>query len=73
MYLSKWVSINETPLSKLAYRIAAFLYIDDTDLVVINNGEESEDEIVARAQLLLDQWQFRLQITGGELKISKCF
>ena len=43
-----------TPISNLAYKIVAFLYINNTDLVAINRGNESEVEVIARAQLILD-------------------
>ena len=46
--------MNKTSISKLAYKIAAFLYIDDTDLVAINRGNESEAEVITRTQLILD-------------------
>ena len=46
--------MNKTPTSKLAYKIAVFLYIDDTNLVAINRGNKSEVEVIARAQLILD-------------------
>ena len=42
-------------ISKSVYKLAGFLYVDDTNLVVLNSGEESAEAIVARAQLLVDQ------------------
>ena len=47
-------SVNKIPISKLAYRITAFLYIGDTNLVAINRGHKLVEEIIARAQVLLD-------------------
>jgi len=50
------------------------LYVDNTDIVVLNNRSElEEEEVVARAQLLLDKWQYALYITGSKLKYSKCY
>ena len=65
--------MNRIPISKLAYKIAAFLHVDNTNLVAIKRSNESEAEIITRAQLVLDYWQEGLTITGGELKLSKCF
>ena len=39
----------------------------------MNKGDEPVDTIVARAQLLVDHWQYALQLTGGELKQSKYY
>ena len=55
------------------YKLARFLYLDDTDLVTLNSGEESAEAIITRAQLLVDQWQYALWLTGRELKHSKYF
>ena len=73
MYDSKWVSIWRTSISNSTYALLGFLYVDNIDIVALNQGRELEEEVVARAQLLLDHWQFALQLTGGELKFSKCF
>ena len=58
---------------KLIFAIAVLIYIDDTDIVLLNKGNESETEIMARAQLLLDSWHAALSFTGRDLKVSKCF
>ena len=42
-------------ISKSVHELAEFLHMDDTDLVVLNSGEESAEAVVARAQLLVDQ------------------
>ena len=42
-------------MSKVAYQIAGFLFIDDTDLVTLNKGDKSVSKVVARAQTLLDR------------------
>ena len=42
-------------ISKSVYKLTRFLYVDDTDLVALNSGEESAEAIVTRAQLLVDQ------------------
>ena len=49
LYLSKWVLDWSTAISKAICSLAGFLCVDDTNLIVINNGKESIEEIVARA------------------------
>ena len=56
MYTSHWVHINKILILKIVYQIAAFLHIDNTNIVAINNRKNTLDEVVARAQLLLDCW-----------------
>ena len=67
------MSVWSTAISKMAYSLVGFLYVDNMDLVAINSGNKSVDEIVARAQLLVDQWQYALQLTGVDLKQRKYF
>ena len=45
-----------TPISQVYYKLARFLYVDDTDIVAMNNGIEMAKEVVERAQKLLDRW-----------------
>jgi len=68
LYSSKWVSVRSTTISKVVHSLVGFLCINDTDLIVMNNGKESVEEIVARAKLLVDNWQNTLQLTSRELK-----
>ena len=46
--------VRSTPIFKVIYSLAGFLYIDDIDLIAMNNRKELVEDIVARAQLLLD-------------------
>ena len=62
-----------TPISRLVVAIAALIYVDDTDLHVFNDGDSSTEEIVRKAQRLVDTWHAVLQVTGGDLKHCKCY
>ena len=73
MYSSRWVFVRNTVISNTFYRLAGFIYVDDTDLIILKSGREETIEIVNRAQKLLDTWQSALQLMGGELKLSKFF
>ena len=73
LYKLKWISVRYSSISKVAYQIAEFLYVDDTGLITLNRGDELEKEVVDRVQILLDRWQIALNIPGRELKLEKCF
>ena len=42
-------------MSLASYQIAAFLYVDDADLVALGNGKDLVTVIVVRDQLLIDK------------------
>ena len=42
-------------MSKVAYQIAGFLYVDNTDLVTLNKDDKLASKVVARVQILLDR------------------
>ena len=54
LYSSKFVTVLKTAIIKVAFQLAGFIYIDDTDLTILNEGKEIAEEVVARAQLMLD-------------------
>ena len=49
LYKLKWIHIRYSPMSKVAYQIAEFLYVDNTGLVTLNKGNELASKVVARA------------------------
>ena len=49
------------------------LYVNNTDLNLLNLDSISTEEIVTRVQAMLDAWQTALQISGGELKLEKSY
>ena len=53
--------------------LAALIFVNDTNLYVFNSGSETTEEIVLKAQRLLDAWHHILQFTVGDLKLSKCY
>ena len=53
---SKLASVPQTAVYQVTYQIAAFLHVDDTDLVAINDGKESSRGIVVRIKILIDKW-----------------
>ena len=53
--------------------LVALIFVDDADLHVFNSGSETTEELVVKAQRLLDAWHHILTFTGGNLKLSKCY
>ena len=49
------------------------MHVDDSDLNVLNLNQKTTLEVVEEAQALLNAWHFALRISGGELKLEKCF
>ena len=54
LHQQKVVTAITSPISKLCQYLAALLYVDDTDLYVFNNGVNSTQEIILKAQRLLN-------------------
>ena len=58
---------------KVAFQLAGFIYVDDTDITILNKGQKIAEEVMARAQLMINTWHRELSYTRGDLKESKCF
>ena len=50
-----------------------FVFVDDTDLIVIGDEEDTADEVCNKQQQGMLCWEKILEITGGALKPSKCY
>ena len=55
------------------YQLASQIFVDNSDLNIMNNGLESENTIIQRAQQIIKVQYRNLQITRGKLKLSKCY
>ena len=53
--------------------LVALIFVDNIDPYVFNSGSDTTEELVFKAQRLLDAWHYILWFTGGELKLSKCY
>ena len=62
-----------SPISRVVLPLATLIFVDDTDLHVFNSGSDSAEEVVIKAQRLLDAWHEVLKFTGGDLKLSKSY
>ncbi len=49
------------------------MYVDDTDLIVMNPHHISGDDVLPDAQASVDAWAELLISTGGSLNPDKCY
>ena len=62
-----------SPLSGIALVLIGFLFVDDTDLVVLATKNESDTAVYSRLQASITYWNGILRVTGGALKPEKCY
>ena len=73
LYSKNLTTQLSTPLSGIVIPLVALIFVDDTDLYVFNSGSDTTEELVFKAQCLLNAWHYILRFTGGELNLSKCY
>ena len=61
------------PITHEFLKCMGFLFVDDTDLIVIGNEEESGVQVCQRQQNEVASWESALKFTGGALKATKCY
>jgi hypothetical protein len=54
-------------------KLAALLYVDDSDLLHMFKEVMSDDEFLEKVQRATDDWGGIVKATGGSLKPAKCF
>jgi hypothetical protein len=60
--------------SGIMFCLAAILYVDDTDLLIVaKNRDMTLDEFFEQSQSAVMDWGLIVQATGGYLKDTKCF
>jgi hypothetical protein len=62
-----------TAWTSVVKKIAAILYVDDTDLLHTNAAGGDTVSFLSRVQSALTSWSRLLQATGGNLKPEKCY
>ena len=60
-------------LSLLAVLFSAILFVDDMDLPIISWQGKGGEALRTWAQWKVSDWQRGLQVTGGDLKVAKCY
>ena len=65
------VSNIRSPISGIVLTLVGFLFVDDTDLVVMGEKDENETEVYSRLQQSNNFWNGILRVSGGALKPEK--
>ena len=61
------------PLTEEHLDCMGFLFVDDTDLIIIGKENETRDQVCNRQQQSVLSWEKSLTFTGGALKAPKCY
>lgn len=61
------------PFSDDFLSLCAPIYVNDTDLCVFHEQEESTVQLTVKAQKLLDLQRAALKHTSRDLQVSKCY
>ena len=67
------VSNNISPMSGIVLTLVGFLFVDDTDLVVMGEIDEEKTEVYSRLQQSINFWNKILRVSVGALKPEKCY
>ena len=60
-------------ISTAILTFSAILYVDDTDLFVLQKEDETVEEMLQRAQTLTSRWVEAMWATGAALRPEKCW
>ena len=63
--------ISAITLSAVAMN--AIMYVDDTDIIITADKDETQQNLHNKAQNLIDKWRYSLWLTGGCLRPDKCW
>ena len=66
-------SMLETAFTGIIYSFIGFLFVDDTDLIIIPRPGETSQEVHNRLQAAVTYWNGILGVTGGALRPEKCY
>jgi hypothetical protein len=61
------------PITAAMIHSMGALFVDDTNLYTWRETLLSAEKLWCQAQLELEQWSSLLNVTGGALKLEKCF
>ena len=67
------VTTLTSAITGLSISFLGFLFVDDTDIVVIGNNRDTPQSIRGRLQKTNTHWNGILRVTGGALKKEKCY
>ena len=62
-----------SPISKMISKIMGSLFVDDSDLLILDKAIQTPQDLLRAAQASLTDWGSHLMATGGGCKPEKCF
>ena len=65
------VSSIRAPMSGVVLTLVGFLFVDDTDLVVVREKKGKEIAVYSRFKQAINFWNIILRVSGGTLKPEK--
>ena len=73
MYKRGHVMSLQYTMSNEELRCMGFVFVDDTDLIVIGNKNYTKETVCRKQQQGMECWERTLEVTGGALKAAKCY
>ena len=67
------ISTFTTAYSAVAITLIGLLYVDDTDLIIVGEKNETETTVHQRLQNAITVWNGALNVTCGALRPEKCY
>ena len=61
------------PITREQLKCMGFLFVDDTELIVIGKSNDSKEQVCIKQQQGVRSLEQALQFTGGALKSTKCY
>jgi hypothetical protein len=69
-----WGASFTSPIDRREIQFVGYSFVDDTDLIVANQGKwENATEVLQALQAAMEEWEGGLRATGGALEPSKTF
>ena len=73
MHKENHVSKFTTAFTGATLQFLGFLFVDDTDLVILGEPGENTAQVISRLQQMVTFWNGILRVSGGALKPEKCY
>ena len=73
MHDANLVTTLVTAISGLFLSFLGFLFVDDTDIIVLGQDDDTAVSVRAKLQRMVTHWNGILKVTGGALKQEKCY
>ena len=69
----KHITTFSSAFSGLTIILIGFLFVDDTDLVIMGDESSNANDVINKMQKAIDFWNGIIRVSGGALKPEKCY